>query len=162
MSYFRFPHISELSFTGGRRRRVFWPSPLNHPHRSESFIIVTIISISLTHKSCHKSTHISFFDNMHDQCRKVPQLQLLLAVWLQFFFLQLKSFMNRQAYKLNTKTQYIMRSRFSFDICMFLMKTLTHKPCCYGMLRVKNKRPPTLHWKSISVSCRGRSQESWS
>lgn len=86
MSYFRFPHISELSFTGGRRRRVFWPSPLNHPHRSESFIIVTIISISLTHKSCHKSTHISFFDNMHDQCRKVPQLQLLLAVWLQFFF----------------------------------------------------------------------------
>lgn len=68
MTYFGFPHISELSLTRGRRRSAFWPSPLNHTRRSGSFITVTIISISLTHKSCHKSTGISFCDNMHDQC----------------------------------------------------------------------------------------------
>lgn len=42
----------------------FWPSPLNHTCRSGSFVILTIISISLTHKSCHKSTHITFLQHV--------------------------------------------------------------------------------------------------
>lgn len=133
MSYFRFPHISELSFTQGRRRRAFWPSPLNHTQRSESFIIVTIISISLTHKSCDKSTHISFCDNMHDQCREAPQPQLFLAVWLHRFLTSVlwisKPAISQQEFN-------AFRSRFSVScqffifltFCMPFLKTLTHNP----------------------------------
>lgn len=62
MSYFRFPHISEPSLTFARRIGAFWPRLLNHTCRSGSFIIVTIISISLTHQSCHKSAHTIFCD----------------------------------------------------------------------------------------------------
>lgn len=61
-------HQWAISLARARRSSASWPSPLNHSRRSGSFITVTIISISLTHKSCHKSSGISFGDNMHDQC----------------------------------------------------------------------------------------------
>lgn len=61
-------HQWAISLARARRSSASWPSPLNHSRRSGSFITVTIISISLTHKSCHKSSGISFCDNMHDQC----------------------------------------------------------------------------------------------
>lgn len=86
MNYLKFAHINELSFKQGRRRRVFWPSPLNHPPRMDSFIIVTIISISLTRKSCDKSLHTSFCDSMYDPCREIPVLLLFWTDWLQVFY----------------------------------------------------------------------------
>lgn len=153
MSYFRFPHISELSFTQGRRRRAFWPSPLNHTQRSESFIIVRIISISLTHKSCHKSTHISFCDNMRDQCWEVLQLRLLSAVWSQVSHgLSVLWITNRQS-------QCIKWSRFHIYLSYMFFVEEEKKHELIALLLwhivVQNKGPPTLQF--ISVSCRGQS-----
>lgn len=61
-------HQWAISLARATRSGAPWPSPLNHSRRSGPFITVTIISISLTHKSCHKSSGISYCDNMHDQC----------------------------------------------------------------------------------------------
>lgn len=86
MSYFRFPHITEPSFTWGRRRAAFWPSPLNHTQRTESFIILTIISISLTHKiAINPRTSVSVTTCMINVGRVLSYCYSFL-VWPQVFF----------------------------------------------------------------------------
>lgn len=154
--------LGELSLTWGRRRSAFWPSPLNHTQRSGSFIIVTIISIPLTHKSCHKSSSISLCDNRHDQCsERVLQLQLLYSSL---------SFLTAQV------LEWISIRETSYQCCIQVWdldfqplipyrlppRSIFHEgsypqPCCCGILCVQNKAPPTHHWKPVGR----RGQSPW-
>lgn len=157
----------------GRRRGAFWPSPLNHTQRSESFIIVTIISISLTHKSCDKSTDIIFCDK-HVWSMYGGSSATVILNSLAGGFSKLKCFMNQKHNNPTTGTQCIkvqqpdfqshINSHLPSELLLYLLHVLignaNPSACCDGTLSVQNKGPPTLCWKSISVSYRGMLQKS--
>lgn len=156
MTYFRFPHISELSFTRRRRRAAFRPSPLNHTETSESFIIVTIISISLTHKSCHKSTHISFCDNMHDQWWEVLQFCSYSTLSRSLAGLsRLKGFMNQQAHAhthvCNTEN---IKYRF-YWFCSFIFQVACKRHIPLSPLHNKAHAEQSFRWKPPQAAAGG-------
>lgn len=67
-------------------KQPFGRTLLNHSRRSESFILVTIISISLTRKSWDKSAHISFCDNTRDQCGRFLRCTYSEQITVQVFY----------------------------------------------------------------------------